>query len=186
MNKITLIGRLPADPELRTVNGQNGSFITMSVDLAVQRPYGRKDQNGHYPSDFFHLVTNGKTAENFARLKKGQRVAVEGYLYNDTFKDRNGQNRTITKVRVNSVEFIDYPEQTQNSASSGQASANPMSSTQASAYSMPSGQPSAYSMPSGQASAYPMSSTQPMGAAPDGMPAGQGMPYSMPEDLPFN
>lgn len=176
MNKITLIGRLPADPELRTVNGQNGSFITMSVDLAVQRPYGRKDQNGHYPSDFFHLVMNGKTAENFARLKKGQRVAVEGYLYNDTFKDRSGQNRTITKVRVNSVEFIDYPEQTQNSASSGQASTNPMSSTQ----------PSAYSMPSTQPSANPMSSTQPMGAAPDGMPAGQGMPYSIPEDLPFN
>ena len=102
MNKVILIGRLTADPEVRY--SQSGTAVA-NYTLAVARDYKR---DGDADADFFLCTAFGKTAE-FAEkyLMKGMLVGVTGRLRNENWQDRNGSNHVTTKIIVNSHTFCE-------------------------------------------------------------------------------
>lgn len=76
MNKVILIGRLTADPELRYT--PSGAAVC-SFRIAVDRPFN--SQSGEREADFINIVVWNKAAENTAKyMSKGRQIAVEGRL----------------------------------------------------------------------------------------------------------
>lgn len=113
MNKVIIIGRLTADPELRT--SQNGT-ASCRFNVAVNRKF--KNQNDEYDADFISCVAFRQTAEFVSRyFTKGKMIAVEGTLRTGSYQDRNHPDVThyTTDVFVENVEFC-------GDKSSGQAS----------------------------------------------------------------
>ena len=104
MNKIILIGRLVADPQLRYT--QSGIAVT-NFTLAVDRPF--TNQGGEKETDFIDIVTWRKLAEVVANnLEKGRLVAVEGRLQIRSYEDQNGVRRKAAEIVADQVKFLDY------------------------------------------------------------------------------
>ena len=108
MNKVTLLGRLAQDPEIRyTNNGKAVTNFTMAVD--------RGEDKG---ADFIPVVFWDKTAETIGNyVKKGQRLLIEGRLQVRSYENTNGEKRRVTEVVGNYMEFIEKAEKTNSSDS---------------------------------------------------------------------
>ncbi len=106
LNKIILLGRLVADPELRyTATGKAVAQFTLAVD----RPFA--NQEGKKEADFIPVILWGKTAEAAANYSfKGQRLLVEGRLQIRSYEAKDGSKRWATEVIGNSIEFIEKRE----------------------------------------------------------------------------
>ena len=107
MNRIILIGRLVADPELR----YTGSGVPVAnFRLAVDRQ--RKSQGGEKETDFINIVAWRQQAE-FATnyLSKGRLVAVEGRLQIRQWTTNDGQKRTTAEVVADNVQGLDRPRE---------------------------------------------------------------------------
>ena len=106
LNKILLLGRLVADPELRyTATGKAVAQFTLAVD----RPFAGQD--GKKEADFISVILWGKTAEAAANYSfKGQRLLVEGRLQIRSYETKDGSKRWATEVIGNSIEFIEKKE----------------------------------------------------------------------------
>lgn len=103
LNKVILIGRLVADPQLRYT--QTGIAVT-NFTLAVDRPFA--SQSGEREADFIDIVTWRKQAEVCANhLTKGRLVAVEGRLQIRSYDDQNGIRRKAAEVVADQVRFLD-------------------------------------------------------------------------------
>lgn len=101
-NRVILVGRLVADPEIRyTPDG----IPVASFRLAVDRPTRRGVEK---QTDFIRVVTFRRLAE-FAQsyLTKGRLVLVEGRLQVSNYTDRMGQRRTSVDVIAFTVQFMD-------------------------------------------------------------------------------
>ena len=110
LNRIILIGRLVADPQLRYT--QNGVAVG-SFTLAVDRPYS---QDGEREADFIDIVTWRKQAETCANhLTKGRLVAVEGRLQIRSYDDQNGVRRKVAEIVADQVRFLDRGKTEQDS-----------------------------------------------------------------------
>jgi single-strand DNA-binding protein len=104
-NKVHLIGRLGKDPEVFTFD--NGK-VKASVSLATNESY--KNQQGEQVTEaqWHNIVAWGKTAELVGKLcKKGKEVAIDGKLSSRKFKDKEGNNRSITEVIINEFLLLD-------------------------------------------------------------------------------
>ena len=104
LNHITIMGRLVADPELRTTP----SGVTVAtVRLAVDRDFKNK-QTGERETDFINVVAWRQTAEFVSRyFTKGRMAVVEGRLQIRPYTDRDGNKRNATEVVAESVYFGD-------------------------------------------------------------------------------
>ena len=103
MNKVILIGRLTRDPELR-YTGSNTPVATFS--LAVNRSF--TNQNGEREADFINCVVWRKLAETAKNyLSKGSQVAVEGRIQTRKYQNDKGENKYITEILVENVEFLE-------------------------------------------------------------------------------
>jgi single-strand DNA-binding protein len=103
LNKVILIGRLVADPQLRYT--QSGIAVT-NFTLAVDRPF--MSQGGEREADFIDIVTWRKLAEVCANhLNKGRLVAVEGRLQIRSYDDQNGVRRKAAEIVADNVRFLD-------------------------------------------------------------------------------
>lgn len=103
MNKVILTGRLTTDPDGRHTSS---GIPVASFSLAVDRKY--KNANGEKETDFIPCVTWRKTAELVSQyLRKGSKILVEGSLQMERYEDREGNKRTVYKVQVESIEFLD-------------------------------------------------------------------------------
>ena len=102
MNKITLIGNLTHDPEVRST--PNGVTVT-SFTIAVDRKF--KDQSGEKSTDFFRINAWRSLGETCARwLSKGKKVAVVGELQARTYDAKGGTTRMSLDVQADEVEFL--------------------------------------------------------------------------------
>lgn len=105
MNRVSLVGRLTKDPELRYI--PNSGTPVASFNLAIDRDYKKKD--GTIETDFIPIQIIGKSAELCANyLEKGRLVALNGSIRVENYKDQEGNNRTFTKVSSTKVQFLDY------------------------------------------------------------------------------
>ncbi|WP_067924026.1 single-stranded DNA-binding protein [Alicyclobacillus shizuokensis] len=116
LNRVVLIGRLTADPELRYTN--SGTAVA-SFTLAVDRP--RTNQNGETETDFIPIVVWSKMAENCAQyLRKGRLAAVDGRIQVRSYENREGQRVRVTEVIAENVRFLDRAETSNPTDSSNQ------------------------------------------------------------------
>lgn len=101
MNKLTIIGNLTRDPELRTTT--SGKSVC-DFTVAVNRRGTTKE------ADFFRVSAWDKTGENCAKyLKKGRKVCVVGPVSVRTFESQNGTKASL-EVRADDVEFLSAKE----------------------------------------------------------------------------
>ena len=113
LNRIVLIGRLTADPELRYTNsGTAVATFTLAVDRA------RPNQNGERETDFINIVVWQKQAETCAQyLHKGRLAAVDGRLQIRSYENREGQKVRVAEVVAESVRFLDRGDNNSPSSS---------------------------------------------------------------------
>ena len=105
-NKVTLIGFLGSDAEVRT--NDNRSFTTLS--LATKSSY-KKDGKYISHTEWHRCVVFGKLAEFAGTLKKGTHLQVEGELRSREYDSKKaGTKQTIWEIRLNSVLKLDRAE----------------------------------------------------------------------------
>ncbi len=102
LNRVILIGRLTADPELRyTPTG----LPVASFRLAVDR---QKNQQGEKQTDFINIVAWRQQAEFAANyLNKGRLVAIEGRLQIRQWTTQEGQRRSTAEVICDRVQALE-------------------------------------------------------------------------------
>lgn len=112
LNRIILIGRLTADPQLRYT--KNGNAVT-NFTLAVNKSF--VGQDGERGADFIDVVVWRKLAEACANhLAKGRLAAVEGRLEIRSYEDQQGVRRKAAEVVADNVRFLEWgKEQTSSS-----------------------------------------------------------------------
>jgi single-strand DNA-binding protein len=105
VNKVMLIGRLGADPEVRfTPDG------TMVANLRLATNEYRKDKSGERveKTEWHRIVTFGKLAEICqSYLVKGKLVYVEGRLQTRTWEDKEGNKRSTTEIIAANLQMLD-------------------------------------------------------------------------------
>lgn len=103
MNKVVLMGRLTATPELRYTQTSNIPRCTFTI--AVDRRFAKQGEERQ--TDFFTVVAWRSTAEFVAKyFDKGLRVAVVGSLQNRSWES-DGKKHTVTEVVADEVYFAD-------------------------------------------------------------------------------
>jgi single-strand DNA-binding protein len=105
INRVTLVGRLTRDPELRHL--PSGTQV-LQLGLAVN---GRqKDEAGNWTDkpNFFDVKVFGNQAEMLANhLAKGRRVGIDGRLDWSSWEAQDGGKRSKVEVIANTVQFLD-------------------------------------------------------------------------------
>lgn len=107
-NKVTLIGNLGRDPEVRHFEG--GSMVA-KFSLATNENY--RDRNGEWQTktEWHDIVCWGPLAERVEKnLKKGNLVFVEGKLTTRKWQDKDGNDRYTTEVVSNLVKSLERRE----------------------------------------------------------------------------
>ena len=114
MNKIMLIGRLTADPDIRI----KGQTQWAKFSLAVDRRFKKE---GAPDADFFNCVAFGKLAELLNMyVFKGSKIAITGEMNQDNYTDKEGNKKYSWQVVVSEMDFCESkkptPEQAQEPA----------------------------------------------------------------------
>ena len=97
-NKVNLIGRLGADPELVTF--ETGKILTRFT-LATKEDF--KDKSGEWQNNtqWHNINAWGKTAERVKKaLSKGNEIILEGRLVNQSYETKTGEKRYSTIIEV--------------------------------------------------------------------------------------
>jgi single-strand DNA-binding protein len=101
-NKVSLIGRLGAQPEVTTF--ESGSIL-VRFTLATNERY--RDKKGEWQEKTQWHVINawGKTAELIQKLlAKGQEILLEGKLVHQSYESKSGEKRYGTVIEA--TEFL--------------------------------------------------------------------------------
>ena len=99
LNRVILMGRLAADPELHTTN--SGTNVA-TFRIGVSRDYNREQ------TDWINVVAWRQTAEFVKNyFSKGNMIALEGALQSRQYQDRDGNNRTTYEVQADRVWFAE-------------------------------------------------------------------------------
>ena len=103
LNSIVLMGRLVADPELRTTSS---NIPVCSFTVAVDRDFQRAGEEKQ--TDFIDVVAWRSTAEFVSRyFTKGRMIVVQGSLQSRKWQDRDGNKRVSWEVQAEKVFFGD-------------------------------------------------------------------------------
>ncbi len=104
MNKLTIIGNLTRDPELRTTSS---GINVCDFTVAVNRRNRRDDQNNQPEADFFRVTAWRQLGEICAKyLAKGRKVCVIGSVSVRTYTANDGSTRASLEVTADDVEFL--------------------------------------------------------------------------------
>ena len=113
MNKVVLVGRLTAKPELR-YTPQNTAYTRFSV--AVNRNFTNAD--GKRDADFINVVAWRKQAETISKyFDKGNLIALEGRLQTGSYDDKDGNKRYTVDVALDNFEFVESKAAREQSSS---------------------------------------------------------------------
>ena len=101
VNCAVIMGRLVADPELRTTG--NGISVT-SFAVAVDRRFARSGEDRQ--TDFIDVIAWRQTADFVCKyFRKGSMIAIQGYIQTRTYEDKNGNKRMAVEVVVDNASF---------------------------------------------------------------------------------
>lgn len=108
VNKVTLIGNLGRDPEVR--HFENGSMVG-KFPVATNESYRDKSGEWQTITEWHDVVVWRGLAERAERmLKKGSLVYLEGKLTHRKYQDKNGIDRYITEVVASTFRVLDKKE----------------------------------------------------------------------------
>ena len=109
MNKVILMGRLTAEPDLK-YSSKDTTMAIARYTLAVDRRFAKKE-DGSKATDFIRCVAFSKAAEFASKyFHKGQRVLVEGRLQIGEFTNKDGQKVPTADIVIENQEFADAPK----------------------------------------------------------------------------
>jgi len=101
LNTAIVMGRLTADPELKSTGG---GVSVCSFTVAVDRRF--KGQNEERQTDFIRCVAWRQSAEFLARyFRKGSMVAVTGSIQVRSYEDKNGNKREAVELVADQISF---------------------------------------------------------------------------------
>lgn len=111
-NKIILMGRIVADPEIKTTpQGVNFCSFRIAVDRRFQQKCEEKK------TDFFNVTAWRTTAEFITRyFSKGRMILIEGELQTSQYTDKNGNNATWYEINAERVSFTGEPKSAESSS----------------------------------------------------------------------
>lgn len=105
VNKVIIIGRLGADPEVRQISSGN-NVATLSIATSeswTDRSSGQRNER----TEWHRVVVWGKQAELCGKyLAKGRQVYLEGRLQTRSWEDKQGQKKYTTEVVANTIQFL--------------------------------------------------------------------------------
>ena len=103
-NKMTAIGNVGSDPEMRYTPG--GNAVT-SFSLATNRSYNTRDGERREETEWFRVVAWDRLAEICNQfVTKGRQVYVEGRLKSDSWVGNDGQTRFRNEIIAREVKFL--------------------------------------------------------------------------------
>ena len=121
MNRLTIIGNLTNDPELRTT--PSGDSVC-SFGVAVNRRGRRDAQNSQPEVDYFRVSVWRQQGENCAKyLAKGRKVCVVGSVSARAYQANDGSYRASLDVNATEVEFLSSRSDAEAAGSYAPASA---------------------------------------------------------------
>ena len=101
LNVVAIMGRLVADPELRTTPAGHS---VCSFRIACDRSYAQQGQERQ--ADFIDIVAWRQQADFVSKyFQRGSLIAVEGSLQTRQYQDKNGNKRTAVEVVANNISF---------------------------------------------------------------------------------
>jgi single-strand DNA-binding protein len=110
MNKVILTGRITKDTELKYTSA---NIEVAQFTLAVTR--NNKNAYGNYDTDFINCVAFKGLANAIKNyVKKGDKLLVEGRLQVNSYKDDTGNNKYITQVISDKIEFLELRKKENN------------------------------------------------------------------------
>lgn len=118
-NKVILVGRLTAAPELK----QTGSGVAVTnFTIAVDRKYNRGEEK---QADFPTIIAWRQTAEFICKyFQKGSAILIEGELQTRSWTDGQGNKRYATEVVASEARFCEAKRDSEtNNASQNQNAA---------------------------------------------------------------
>lgn len=117
VNKVILVGRLGADPEIKTISSGN---TVARLSLATSESWKDRDGNRQERTEWHRVVVWGKQAELCGKyLSKGRQVYIEGRLQTRSWEDQNGQKRYTTETVANAVQFLGGGAEASNRGAGG-------------------------------------------------------------------
>lgn len=101
INNAVIMGRLVADPELRTTaSGNSVSSFTVAVDRNFVR------QGEEKQADFIDVIAWRQTAEFICKyFRKGSMIAIQGHIQTRMYEDKNGNKRKAVELIADNVSF---------------------------------------------------------------------------------
>lgn len=103
LNKAFIMGRLTADPQLRST--KSGSPVAV-FSLATNRVWNDKNNQKQEEVEYHNIVVWGRQAEIVSKfLVKGQIALVEGRISTRSYEDKQGQKRYATEIVAERVQF---------------------------------------------------------------------------------
>ena len=107
LNKVMIIGRVG---QIETKTAQNGMMVAR-FSVAVDDSYKDKQGNQVKQTEWFSCVAFNKLAEIIAQyVFKGHLIYVEGSLKTEKYTDKQGVEKTTTKLMVANVQFLQQKE----------------------------------------------------------------------------
>lgn len=104
VNKVIIVGRLGADPEVKTIS--TGNTVTR-LSVATSENWTDRDGQKQERTEWHRVVVWGKQAELCGKyLTKGRQVYLEGRLQTRSWEDQQGQKRYTTEVVASTVQFL--------------------------------------------------------------------------------
>ncbi|HEX9996098.1 MAG TPA: single-stranded DNA-binding protein [Abditibacterium sp.] len=115
-NKVTLIGRLVRDPELRYTSA---GLAVATFTIAVDR-FGKNPQTGEKKTDFFRCNAWRQKAEFVSNyVQKGRLVVVDGRIELNEYTDKDGLKKFSTDIVCDNVEPLDSNRDSAGEAAPG-------------------------------------------------------------------
>ena len=109
MNKVELVGRLTAKPELRYTTS-NTAYTRFSI--AVNRNF--TNAQGQREADFINVIAWRKQAETISRyFDKGNLIGIEGRIQTGSYDDKDGNKRYTFDVALDNFEFLESKSKSQ-------------------------------------------------------------------------
>lgn len=114
LNCAILMGRLVADPELKTTT--NNVSVT-SFRIAVDRDFQKQGEERQ--ADFIDIVAWRQTADFVTRyFRKGSMIAVQGSIQTRQYEDKQGNKRTAVEIIAENVSFCGSKSENSNTVTS--------------------------------------------------------------------
>jgi single-strand DNA-binding protein len=114
VNKVIIVGRLGADPEVKTIS--SGQTVC-NLSVATSENWTDRDGQKQERTEWHRIVVWGRMAEVCGQhLSKGRQVYLEGRLQTRSWEDQQGQKRYTTEIVATTVQFLGGNDRSQPSS----------------------------------------------------------------------